>query len=168
MRPAPPVDILYVQLAMALERGQPIDEGLARSIAKDLIERRTNVESFAPTAAFLPPIFRWAFYVTLSGTVLLLAFLTFSAGMFALATLLVIAGAMTLVHVAKGGRLIMSIRRGWTPPNRPVFEATALETVDLAEAAGLDAIFSDISESIQEVNRANGVKWLRLVFEKTA
>jgi len=70
--------------------------------------------------------------------------------------------------VAKGGRLIMSIRRGWTLPNRPVFDVTARETVDLADAAGLDAIFSDISESIQEVNRANGVKWLRLAFEKTA
>jgi SAM-dependent methyltransferase len=68
--------------------------------------------------------------------------------------------------VAKGGRLIMSIRRGWTPPNHPVFDVTAFETVDLAEAAGLDAIFSDISESIQEMNRANGVKWLRLAFEK--
>jgi len=70
--------------------------------------------------------------------------------------------------VAKGGRLIMSIRRGWTLPNRPVFDVTARETVDLADAAGLDAIFSDISESIQEVNRANGVKWLRIAFEKTA
>jgi SAM-dependent methyltransferase len=68
--------------------------------------------------------------------------------------------------VAPGGKLIMSIRRGWSPPSRPIFDVTALETVDLAEASGLDAIFSDISESIQEANRQHGVKWLRLAFER--
>ncbi len=40
-----------------------------------------------------------------------------------------------------GARLIMSIRKGWTPPERPTWEAHPEETIRLAEAEGLAPIF---------------------------
>ena len=70
--------------------------------------------------------------------------------------------------IQPGGRLIMSIRHGWTLPDRPVWEARPDETVRFAEAAGLNLIFRTTNESIQEINRANGVLWHRLAFEKRA
>jgi SAM-dependent methyltransferase len=65
-----------------------------------------------------------------------------------------------------GGRLIMSIRSGWTPPGRPTFEARPHETIAFAVAAGLSPILDITTESIQPLNRANDVTWHRLAFEK--
>jgi SAM-dependent methyltransferase len=68
--------------------------------------------------------------------------------------------------VANGGRLILSIRDGWTPENRPVFDAAPEETIELAEASGLRLVFQTTTESIQSLNRINGVRWHRLAFER--
>ncbi len=65
-----------------------------------------------------------------------------------------------------GARLIMSIRKGWTPPERPTWEAHPEETIRLAEAEGLAPIFHTTTASIQARNRANGVTWIWLAFEK--
>jgi SAM-dependent methyltransferase len=71
-------------------------------------------------------------------------------------------------QVGKGGRLIMSIRDGWTLANRPVFPANPDDTIRMAEADGLGLIFRTQTESIQQINRANGVKWHWLAFERAA
>lgn len=68
--------------------------------------------------------------------------------------------------MSDGARLILSIRNGWTPPERPTWEARPEDTVRFAEAAGLDLIFQTTTESIQALNRANGVTWTWLAFEK--
>lgn len=65
-----------------------------------------------------------------------------------------------------GGRLIMSVRNGWTIPERPTWEARPEETIHLAKAEGLDLIFQTTTESIQAINRSNGVTWTWLAFEK--
>jgi SAM-dependent methyltransferase len=69
-------------------------------------------------------------------------------------------------QVAPGGRLIMSVRNGWTLPDRPTWEARPEETIRLAEAEGLKLIFNTTTESIQTLNRANGVTWTRLAFDR--
>ncbi|MDP3738574.1 MAG: class I SAM-dependent methyltransferase [Hyphomonadaceae bacterium] len=71
-------------------------------------------------------------------------------------------------QVGKSGRLIMSIREGWSPANRPVFEAAVDETIRMAEANGLALIFRTESGSIQPANIAHGVKWHWLAFERPA
>ena len=65
-----------------------------------------------------------------------------------------------------GGRLIMSIRNGWTIPERPTWEARPEETIRHAEAERLELIFRTTTESIQPLNKANGVTWTWLAFEK--
>lgn len=69
-------------------------------------------------------------------------------------------------QVAPGGRLIMSIRNGWTLPKRPTWDAKPEETIRLAEAEGLALILNVMTDSIQALNRANGVTWTRLAFER--
>ena len=65
------------------------------------------------------------------------------------------------------GRLIMSIREGWTLPERPTWEAHPDETIRLAETAGLKLIFRATTASIQKINRDHGVLWHRLGFERS-
>jgi SAM-dependent methyltransferase len=69
-------------------------------------------------------------------------------------------------QVAPGGRLILSIRDGWTPENRTVFDADPDETIDLAKAEGLSLIFRTTTDSIQQINITNNVRWHRLAFER--
>jgi 2-polyprenyl-3-methyl-5-hydroxy-6-metoxy-1,4-benzoquinol methylase len=71
-------------------------------------------------------------------------------------------------QVTRGGRLIMSIRNGWTLPERPTWDAKPEETIRLAEAEGLNLIFNTTTQSVQALNRANGVTWTRLAFERPA
>lgn len=66
----------------------------------------------------------------------------------------------------RGGRLIMSIRHGWTPPDRPTWDARPDDTIRFAEAEGLALIFRASHDSVQALNRANGVSWTRLAFDK--
>jgi 2-polyprenyl-3-methyl-5-hydroxy-6-metoxy-1,4-benzoquinol methylase len=71
-------------------------------------------------------------------------------------------------QVGPWGRLIMSIRDGWTLPERPTWEARPEETIRLAEAEGLTLIFRTVTESVQALNKANGVTWHWLAFERPA
>lgn len=70
--------------------------------------------------------------------------------------------------LAPGGRMIMSVRSGWSPSDRPVFPADNDRTIALAQAEGLPLIFRTEAESIQAINRAHGVTWTWLVFERDA
>jgi 2-polyprenyl-3-methyl-5-hydroxy-6-metoxy-1,4-benzoquinol methylase len=65
-----------------------------------------------------------------------------------------------------GSRLIMSVRNGWTIPERPTWEARPEETIRFAEADGLKLVFQTTTDSIQAINKANGVTWTWLAFEK--
>jgi SAM-dependent methyltransferase len=65
-----------------------------------------------------------------------------------------------------GGRLIMSVRDGWTPRERPTWDARPEETIRLAEAEGLKLVLQTTTDSIQALNRANGVTWTWLAFER--
>lgn len=69
-------------------------------------------------------------------------------------------------NVAAGGRLILSIRDGWSLPERPTWEARPDETIRLAEAEGLKLVFRTETESVQAFNRSHGVTWWRLAFER--
>jgi SAM-dependent methyltransferase len=68
--------------------------------------------------------------------------------------------------VQEGGMLIMSFRHGPVPPGRRMFEVSAEETIELAQAHGLRLVLNRRTESIQRVNRAAGVWWTRLAFRK--
>jgi hypothetical protein len=67
----------------------------------------------------------------------------------------------------RGRLLIMSVRNGWTLPERPTWEARPEETIRFAKAKGLELIFRTTTESIQPLNRSNGVTWTWLAFEKS-
>lgn len=69
-------------------------------------------------------------------------------------------------QAAKGGRLIMSIRNGWAPQNRPVFEDTPDETIRLAQEAGLSLVYRNVCGSVMSINRSHNVTWTWLVFER--
>lgn len=64
------------------------------------------------------------------------------------------------------GLLIMSLRHGPVPHGRRMFEVSAVETIRLAAAAGLETILNVRTESVQEGNRNSGVMWTRLGFRK--
>jgi SAM-dependent methyltransferase len=67
-----------------------------------------------------------------------------------------------------GGVSIMSLRHGPVPAGRRMFDVTADETIQLALAQGLRLMHELHTPSVQPANRANGVTWTRLVFEKSA
>jgi SAM-dependent methyltransferase len=72
-----------------------------------------------------------------------------------------IAGLLT-----EAGRLVISLRHGLVPPGRVMFEVTAEETIDLAAQEGLHLAFNQVEDSVLEINRAAGVTWTWLVFDK--
>ena len=65
-----------------------------------------------------------------------------------------------------GGVMIMSLRHGPVPPMRRMFEVSAEETMQLAQAQGLHPVLNWRTQSIQNVNRLAGVTWTRLAFMK--
>jgi len=67
-----------------------------------------------------------------------------------------------------GGVSIMSLRHGPVPAGRRMFDVTADETIQLALAQGLRLMHELHMPSVQPANRASGVTWTRLVFEKSA
>jgi SAM-dependent methyltransferase len=67
-----------------------------------------------------------------------------------------------------GGVSIMSLRHGLVPAGRRMFDVTADETIRLALAHGLRLVRELHTASVQPANRANGVTWTRLVFEKSS
>lgn len=68
--------------------------------------------------------------------------------------------------LAGGGRLILSLRHGPVPQGRRMFEVSAAETIELAAPLGLRPILELETQSVQQTNRAAGVTWTHLAFEK--
>ena len=66
----------------------------------------------------------------------------------------------------ESGLIIMSLRHGPVPHGRRMFEVSAVETIRLAVAAGLETILNVQTESIQEANQHSNVMWTRLGFRK--
>jgi len=65
-----------------------------------------------------------------------------------------------------GGVLVMSLRHGPVPEGRRMFDVSATETVALAKLQGCDCLFERLSGSREDINKAAGVTWSRLVFRK--
>ena len=70
--------------------------------------------------------------------------------------------------LAPGGRLFMSLRQGPVPEGRRMFDVTGEETIALAVPCGLRPLSHVRRNSIMAENRARGVEWTALVFEKSS
>jgi hypothetical protein len=68
--------------------------------------------------------------------------------------------------VKSPGVMIMSLRHGPVAPPRRMFEVSAEETISLAASVGLRSILNLRASSVQTANRAAGVTWTRLAFER--
>jgi SAM-dependent methyltransferase len=68
--------------------------------------------------------------------------------------------------LAPGGRIAMSQRHGPVPEGRRMFDVTGTDTIALARQHGLTNLYHERAGSIQAENRANGIEWTKLVFEK--
>ena len=66
--------------------------------------------------------------------------------------------------LAIDGVLAISLRHGPAAPGRITHPVTAIETIALAEAAGLTTLVNVKAGSIQAVNIASGVTWTRMAF----
>lgn len=64
--------------------------------------------------------------------------------------------------------LVMSLRHGPVPGGRRMFDVSAAETIQLANAQGLRTVLHVETESVQRRNRDMGVTWTRLAFVKDA
>ena len=69
--------------------------------------------------------------------------------------------------MAPGARLAMSLRHGPIPDGRRMFNVTGEETIKLALENGLTNLEYGRAESISAENRARGIEWTKLVFEKS-
>ncbi|MBU9681879.1 methyltransferase domain-containing protein [Burkholderia gladioli] len=65
-----------------------------------------------------------------------------------------------------GAVLAMSLRHGPVPKGRRMFEVSAEETIQLANAYGLRSVLNVQTDSIQRGNRCIGVTWTQLAFVK--
>jgi SAM-dependent methyltransferase len=65
-----------------------------------------------------------------------------------------------------GGRVLLSLRHGPVPHGRRMFEVSAEETIQLAQAQGLHCVLNLHTPSVQQINRDAGVMWSRLAFTK--
>jgi SAM-dependent methyltransferase len=68
--------------------------------------------------------------------------------------------------LAPGGVLVMSLRHGPGAQGRDVFPVSPDMTVEMAQACGLRLLRRQETDSIQAGNRAMGVSWTWLAFEK--
>jgi SAM-dependent methyltransferase len=66
--------------------------------------------------------------------------------------------------LSDGGTLVMSLRHGPVPKGRRMFDVSAEDTIQLANACGLRTVLNVRTESIQRGNRRMGVTWTRLAF----
>jgi len=66
--------------------------------------------------------------------------------------------------IQPGGTLLLSLRHGPVPPTKLMFDVSAGETIQLAQAQGLHLILNVEADSIQEANRRAGVTWSHLAF----
>lgn len=67
-----------------------------------------------------------------------------------------------------GGRLFISLRHGPVPEGRRMFDVSGEETIALAARHGLRLASNIHKNSIMAENKARGVEWTALVFEKDA
>jgi SAM-dependent methyltransferase len=74
------------------------------------------------------------------------------------------ANLASLLH--GGGALAMTLRHGPAPATRRLFGVSAEETIALATSCGLELVINSPMESALVENRAAGVTWTRLAFEK--
>ncbi|MEP2102112.1 MAG: class I SAM-dependent methyltransferase [Parasphingorhabdus sp.] len=74
-------------------------------------------------------------------------------------------GAVTAL-LAQGGRLFVSLRHGPVPRGRRMFAVSAEETIALASQHKLVPLYNERSESILPNNKATGVWWTKLIFER--
>lgn len=65
-----------------------------------------------------------------------------------------------------GGRILLSIRHGSVPDGRRMFEVPDQETLNLAAAQNMRALLHMDAPSVQPANRAAGVQWSHMAFEK--
>ena len=70
--------------------------------------------------------------------------------------------------LAPGGRLFMSLRHGPIPEGRRMFDVTGEETIALAAPSDLHPVSHVRRNSIMSENKARGVEWTALVFEKAS
>jgi protein-L-isoaspartate O-methyltransferase len=68
----------------------------------------------------------------------------------------------------QNGLLMMSLRHGPIPRERRMFNVSAEETIELADATGLKLLLSARTASVQEENKAAGVTWTPLAFRRAA
>ena len=66
----------------------------------------------------------------------------------------------------ENGRIIMSLRHGPVPEGRRMFPVTSRETTEFAAQAGLRCTLELHTQSVQQLNRSQGVTWTHLVYEK--
>ena len=66
--------------------------------------------------------------------------------------------------LAINGVLAISLRHGPAAPGRITHPVTAMDTIALAEAAGLTTLVNVQTGSVQAVNIASGVTWTRMAF----
>ncbi len=65
-------------------------------------------------------------------------------------------------------RLFISLRHGPVPKGRRMFAVSAEETIELASRYKLMPIYNKRVESILPSNKATGVEWTKLIFERQA
>lgn len=65
-----------------------------------------------------------------------------------------------------GGRVFMSQRHGPVPTGRRMFDVSGEETIALARSHGLTNLYHHRGGSIAAENRARGIEWTKLVFER--
>jgi SAM-dependent methyltransferase len=70
--------------------------------------------------------------------------------------------------LASTGLLVLTLRHGPLPTGRCMYQVSAKETVDLAQAYGLETVLRTETESSQPLNRAAGVTWTHLAFRHAA
>jgi len=68
--------------------------------------------------------------------------------------------------VRANGEVIMTTRHGPVPAGRRMFEISAEETIELAQAHGLQPVLNLRMESRQQANRLAGITWTNLAFVK--
>jgi 2-polyprenyl-3-methyl-5-hydroxy-6-metoxy-1,4-benzoquinol methylase len=68
--------------------------------------------------------------------------------------------------VAPGGRLILSLRHGPGHPDRQVFDIDVEDILNASACAGLVLLSRQAAGSLQKANRAAGVVWTWLVFDR--
>ncbi|WP_179401446.1 methyltransferase domain-containing protein [Burkholderia guangdongensis] len=68
--------------------------------------------------------------------------------------------------LCEGAMLVLSLRHGPVPKGRRMFDVSAEETIQLANAYRLRTLLNVQTESMQPGNRHMGVTWTRLAFVK--